>query len=166
MSLEPLDLVRRDFRANFPREYDIYRRTVDMERTKFGGSEADPAAPNMTTSKLVADPRLKTLWNGCAFAVDFREERGHAYMLKDQKATEQQKVVAQPGACPHRHASTAVACRQAGLDAGAAGEAKESLLSFTRNSLWWLHEGHRAFRVGDWKPVAANKESWELDTCH
>ena len=28
--------------------------------------------------------------------------------------------------------------------------------------LWWLHDGHRAIRVGDWKLVAAAKEPWEL----
>lgn len=31
-----------------------------------------------------------------------------------------------------------------------------------RDSLWWLHEGHRAVRVGDWKLVAAKGEPWEL----
>lgn len=32
-----------------------------------------------------------------------------------------------------------------------------------RDSLWWLHEGNRALRVGDWKIVAAGVESpWEL----
>ncbi len=32
-----------------------------------------------------------------------------------------------------------------------------------RDSLWWLHEGNRALRVGDWKIVAAGKSSpWEL----
>ena len=31
-----------------------------------------------------------------------------------------------------------------------------------RDSLWWLHEGNRAIRVGDWKLVAAAKEPWEL----
>ncbi|MSR55423.1 MAG: hypothetical protein EXS09_19380 [Gemmataceae bacterium] len=32
-----------------------------------------------------------------------------------------------------------------------------------RNSLWWLHEGNRALRVGDWKIVAAGKDNpWEL----
>jgi len=32
-----------------------------------------------------------------------------------------------------------------------------------RESIWWLHEGNRALRVGDWKIVAAGKESaWEL----
>jgi arylsulfatase A-like enzyme len=31
-----------------------------------------------------------------------------------------------------------------------------------RDSLWWLHEGNRAVRVGDWKLVAAKGEPWEL----
>jgi arylsulfatase len=32
-----------------------------------------------------------------------------------------------------------------------------------RESLWWLHEGNRALRVGGWKIVAAGKDSpWEL----
>jgi arylsulfatase len=31
------------------------------------------------------------------------------------------------------------------------------------DSLWWLHEGNRALRAGNWKIVAAGKESpWEL----
>ncbi|MBX7104477.1 MAG: arylsulfatase [Gemmataceae bacterium] len=35
--------------------------------------------------------------------------------------------------------------------------------SVPRDSLWWLHEGNRALRVGDWKIVAAGKDSpWEL----
>ena len=29
----------------------------------------------------------------------------------------------------------------------------------TRDSLWWLHEGNRALRVGDWKIVAAGKDA-------
>jgi arylsulfatase len=33
----------------------------------------------------------------------------------------------------------------------------------TRDALWWLHEGNRALRVGDWKIVAAGKDGpWEL----
>lgn len=31
-----------------------------------------------------------------------------------------------------------------------------------RDSLWWLHEGHRAIRIGDWKLVAAKGDPWEL----
>lgn len=29
-------------------------------------------------------------------------------------------------------------------------------------TLWWLHEGNRALRVGDWKLVQAKDEAWEL----
>ncbi len=33
----------------------------------------------------------------------------------------------------------------------------------THTSLWWLHEGNRALRVGDWKIVSAGKNAaWEL----
>jgi arylsulfatase A-like enzyme len=28
--------------------------------------------------------------------------------------------------------------------------------------LWWLHDGHRALRIGDWKLVADRNDSWEL----
>lgn len=35
-------------------------------------------------------------------------------------------------------------------------------VSIARDSLWWMHEGHRAVRVGDWKLVAAKGDPWEL----
>jgi nitrite reductase (cytochrome c-552) len=97
---------------NFPLQYDGYRRTVDQERTRYGGSEAVPRTPTkadprtiVAQSRLEEDPRLKILWAGYAFAKDFREERGHAYMLEDQTFTERQQVVQQPGTCMHCHAS-------------------------------------------------------------
>lgn len=31
-----------------------------------------------------------------------------------------------------------------------------------RDLLWWMHEEHRAIRVGDWKLVAAKGDPWEL----
>jgi arylsulfatase len=31
-----------------------------------------------------------------------------------------------------------------------------------RDMLWWLHEGNRAIRAGDWKLVAARDKPWEL----
>src|SRR5688572_28963514 len=93
---------------NFPLQYDDYLRTVDQVRTRYGGSEAVPHTPSQ------ADPRLKTMWAGYAFATDFREERGHAHMLLDQAFTERQQVARQPGTCLNCHASMWVAYRQAG----------------------------------------------------
>ncbi len=97
---------------NFPVQYDGYLRTVDQVRTRWGGSEAVPRTPTaadprsvVAQSRLEEDPRLKTIWAGYAFSVDFREERGHAYMLDDQTFTERQQVVKQPGACMHCHGS-------------------------------------------------------------
>ncbi len=105
---------------NFPLQYDDYLRTVDQERTRHGGSEALPRTPTdadprafVTRSKLEEDPRLKTMWAGYGFALDFREERGHAYMLEDQRLTGRQ-AVPQPGACLNCHASTYVAHKHAG----------------------------------------------------
>jgi arylsulfatase len=34
--------------------------------------------------------------------------------------------------------------------------------TITRDSLWWLHEGNKAIRIGDWKLVAAEGDPWEL----
>lgn len=33
-------------------------------------------------------------------------------------------------------------------------------------TLWWSHDGHRAFRDGDWKAVAPKGEPWELYNLH
>ncbi len=99
---------------NFPMQYDGYVRTVDQVRTRYGGSEAVPRTPTeadprsiVAQSRLEDDPRLKIMWAGYAFSRDFREERGHAYMLDDQTFTERQLATQQPGTCIHCHASTA-----------------------------------------------------------
>ncbi|MBM3297666.1 MAG: ammonia-forming cytochrome c nitrite reductase subunit c552, partial [Candidatus Aminicenantes bacterium] len=118
---------------NFPRQYESYRRTTDMERTRHGGSEADPFAVGQdgvpkTTSRIEQDPRLKTLWDGYAFAIDYREERGHAFMLHDQRETERVLQRPQVGSCLHCHASTVLAYRRAGIEAGAPGALSDPLL--------------------------------------
>jgi nitrite reductase (cytochrome c-552) len=106
---------------NFPLQYDGYRRTIDQVRTKYGGSEAIPHTPThadprsvVAQSRLEEDPRLKTMWAGYAFAKDFREERGHAYMLDDQTYTERQQAAKQPGTCLQCHASIVVPYRKLG----------------------------------------------------
>jgi nitrite reductase (cytochrome c-552) len=106
---------------NFPLHYDMYRRTVDQQRTRYGGSEALRHLPTqadprgvVAQSKLAGDPRLAILWSGYPFATDFREERGHAYMLVDQRYTERVLNFPQPGACLNCHASTYVAMKKLG----------------------------------------------------
>jgi nitrite reductase (cytochrome c-552) len=85
---------------NYPLEYDRFVMTTDdTVRTAYGGSEP--------YDKLARFPAMKRLWNGYAFAVDFNEERGHAYALVDQKETKRQEVVKQPGACANCHSGDA-----------------------------------------------------------
>lgn len=106
---------------NFPHQYDGYIKTVDMVRTSYGGSEAvprdpSPSDPRTVTAqeKLAVLPQLKRMWAGYAFAIDFREERGHAYMLEDQTFTGRQQAAPQPGACLNCHASTYLAMKRLG----------------------------------------------------
>jgi nitrite reductase (cytochrome c-552) len=91
---------------NFPRQYDSYKRTAENTSRRHGGSEA--------VSKLDEDPRLRRIFAGYPFSVDYRERRGHAFMLEDQDNTERVKQFKQPGACLHCHASIIPAYRRAG----------------------------------------------------
>jgi nitrite reductase (cytochrome c-552) len=102
--------------TNFPRQYDGYRRTVDATHTRYGGSDGAPAA-----SRLEKDPWLRRLFAGYAFALDFRERRGHAYMLTDQEKTLRVRERPQPGACLHCHASVIPTYRRLGDGDVAAG---------------------------------------------
>ncbi|MFN3532277.1 MAG: ammonia-forming cytochrome c nitrite reductase subunit c552, partial [Candidatus Brocadia sp.] len=95
---------------NYPRQYDGYRRTVNTERTRHGESDA--------FNKLEEDPHWREIFKGYAFGVDYREDRGHAYMLSDQDITERIKIVKQPSACLHCHSSALPAYREAGIKAG------------------------------------------------
>ncbi len=122
----------------YPLEYQGYLGTVDHERTRFGGSDALPRTPteadprtSVAASKLEADPRLIRMWAGYGFAIDHREERGHAYMLDDQTFTGRQQKP-QPGACLQCHASIVSANRALGGDDAdeAAGAARLAAMSF------------------------------------
>lgn len=122
---------------NFPLQYDGYLRTVDMIRTRFGGSEAMPRTPTaadprsiIAQSKIEEDPRLKTMWAGYAFSVDYREERGHAYMLEDQTYTGRQQAAPQAGACVHCHASVYVPYKKIGDGDLFAGFEKMNQMSY------------------------------------
>src|SRR5688572_24793160 len=96
--------------VNWPSEFDSYRRTVDDIETEHGGSSAMPA------SKLDKDPWLRRLYAGYAFSLDYREARGHAYMLLDQEQTERVTKRPQSGACLHCHASVIPTYRRLGME--------------------------------------------------
>jgi len=97
--------------TNWPYQFDAYRRTVDTQYTEHGGSSAMPA------SKLKEHPWLRRLYAGYAFSIDYREARGHAYMLYDQEVTERVTKRTQSGACLHCHASIIPTYRRLGMEA-------------------------------------------------
>ncbi len=109
--------------TNWPRQYDSYRRTVDYVRTRYGGSDAIPE------QKLDRSPWLRLMYSGYAFAIDYREARGHAYMLLDQEQTQRQ-TKPQPGACLHCHASVIPAYRAVGDGDVWAGFAKINAMPY------------------------------------
>lgn len=95
--------------VNWPFQFDSYRRTVDSDSSDMDTSNV------LTASKLQAHPWLKRLYAGYAFSIDYRELRGHAYMLYDQEVTERVTKRTQSGACLHCHASVVPTYRRLGL---------------------------------------------------
>ena len=100
-TVEPADWGR-----NFPREYDGFKRTREMQATKYGGS--------VPFSHLDKDPRLKRMFAGYAFELEYNKARGHAWSLQDQDNTRRTKERPQPGSCLQCHASILPAYRKAG----------------------------------------------------
>ncbi len=95
---------------NWPRQYDSYLRTSRATRTRFGGHGGSEALPE---EKIERDPWLKRMFLGYAFSIDYRDRRGHAYMLADQEQTERQ-TKPQSGSCLHCHASIMPLYRELG----------------------------------------------------
>ncbi len=89
------------WKANWPRQYDSYQKTAVATRTRFGGHGGSEALPEQ---KIERDPWLKRMFLGYAFSIDYRDRRGHAYMLEDQEQTLRQ-TKPQSGSCLHCHAS-------------------------------------------------------------
>jgi nitrite reductase (cytochrome c-552) len=93
---------------NWPRQYDGYRAPPTSAARPFGGSEALP------DEKIERDPWLKRIFAGYAFAIDYRDRRGHAYMLTDQEKTRRVTEKPQPGNCLHCHAAVIPTYRRLG----------------------------------------------------
>jgi nitrite reductase (cytochrome c-552) len=95
---------------NWPRQYDLYKKTALSTRTRFGGHGGSEALPE---EKIERDPWLRRMFLGYAFSIDYRDRRGHAYMLIDQEQTERQ-TKPQSGSCLHCHASVMPLYRELG----------------------------------------------------
>jgi nitrite reductase (cytochrome c-552) len=108
---------------NFPPEYEGWKATEQMEPKDQTPRAATPEDPRTVVShqKLELDPRLVTMWQGYAFALDYREPRGHAYMLIDQRYTKRVLERPQPGACLNCHASLPEVVNTLGKGDAAAG---------------------------------------------
>ncbi len=108
---------------NFPLQYESYKLTAEMpesEKAYRTPTEADPRTFT-AKSKIEADPRLVTMWQGYAFSVDYREPRGHEWMTLDQQLTRRMLEFKQPGACANCHVSLPAVVRQLGNGDEAAG---------------------------------------------
>ena len=94
---------------NWPQQYDQYLRTAEPSRDgRHGGSESLPP------QKAEKFPWLTTMFQGYAFAGDYRDARGHAFMLHDQEQTERLHIAQQSGSCLHCHASVMPLYRELG----------------------------------------------------
>jgi nitrite reductase (cytochrome c-552) len=95
---------------NWPAQYDGYKRTAITTRTRFGGHGGSEALP---AEKIERDPWLQRMFLGYAFSIDYRDRRGHAFMLTDQEATKR-LTKPQSGSCLHCHASILPLYRELG----------------------------------------------------
>lgn len=111
------DLDPAKWGRNWPNQYDGYKRTALKTHTKFGGNGGSEALP---PEKIDRDPWLKRMFLGYAFSIDYRDRRGHAYMLADQEAT-QRLTKPQSGSCLHCHASIMPTYRELGNGDAIAG---------------------------------------------
>ncbi len=96
--------------TNWPAQYDTYKMTSLRTKTRFGGHGGSEDLP---AEKIERDPWLKRMFGGYAFAIDYRDRRGHAYMLEDQEQTKRQ-TKPQSGSCLHCHASIMPVYRELG----------------------------------------------------
>ncbi len=103
--------------VNWPKQYDSYQRTAIATRTRFGGHGGSEALP---AEKIERDPWLKRMFLGYAFSMDYRDRRGHAYMLTDQEET-QRLTKPQSGSCLHCHAAVMPLYRKLGNGDAKAG---------------------------------------------
>ncbi len=128
--------------VNWPKQYDSYKRTAITTRTQFGGHGGSEALPE---EKIDRDPWLKRMFQGYAFSIDYRDRRGHAYMLDDQEQTKR-LTKPQTGACLNCHVSIMPIYRDLGNGDAMLGYEKAHKFSYQELSAK-LHESGHAHTV-------------------
>ena len=123
---------------NWPSEYDGYKRTALHTGTRFGGHAGSEALP---PEKIERDPWLARMFKGYAFSIDYRDRRGHAFMLTDQEATKR-LTKPQSGSCLHCHASIMPLYRQLGGGDALAGFEQSFKYSYQDLSAKLHESGH------------------------
>lgn len=124
--------------VNWPKQYDSYKLTATSTRTRFGGHGGSEAMPE---EKIERDPWLKRMFLGYAFSIDYRDRRGHAYMLSDQEQTQRQ-TKPQSGSCLHCHATVMPLYRELGDGDAHAGFAKSFQYSYQELNGMLHDSGH------------------------
>ncbi len=128
--------------VNWPREYDGYKRTSEPSRTKYGGGLGTSEGTALPPEKAVRDPWLPRIFSGYAFAIDYRDRRGHAFMLQDQEATKRNvpSEAKQSGNCLHCHASIIPLYKKLGKEAlpqAAEAEQVQKGLALVGDMTYW-----------------------------
>jgi nitrite reductase (cytochrome c-552) len=111
---------------NWPRQLDGYQRTAIPTHTKYGGGV--PSESKLPPEKAQQNPWLPRMFAGYAFALDYRDRRGHAFMLADQEATRRTKERKQPGSCLHCHASVMPLYRKTGAELAPTAPVSEQIV--------------------------------------
>ena len=145
--------------TNWPREYDGYKRTSDPTHTKYGGGSG-VAEGLVPPQKAARDPWLTRIFAGYLFAVDYRDRRGHAFMLFDQETTKRNVPAEnkQSGNCLHCHGSIMPLYRKLGKEAAPqASEAEQiqkGLAAVGDLSYWDAHKQLEQIGGGKAHPVS------------
>lgn len=145
--------------TNWPREYDGYKRTSEPTHTKYGGG-AGVAEGVLPPQKAERDPWLKRIFAGYLFAVDYRDRRGHAFMLFDQENTKRNvpAEAKQSGNCLHCHASILPLYRKLGKEAAPqateAEQLQKGLEAVGAMSYWDAHDQLAKLTGGKAHPVS------------
>ena len=144
---------------NWPREFDDYKRTAERTSTKYGGG-AGTSEGELPPQKADRDPWLKRVFAGYLFAVDYRDRRGHAFMLNDQELTKRNVPAdgKQSGNCLHCHGSIVPLYKKLGKEAAPqaseADQLQAGLAKVAEMGYWDAHKALEDLGGGKAHPVS------------